>query len=599
MGRILLVFRLVVADVRRHPAQAAMLLVAITAATTTLALGLSLSGATETLYRQTREATAGPDVVAFSPGTGRTTIRALKSLEHAPGVVAYSGPYRQYYTPLTVRGSTGAAVVQVADLTPGPVDRPLVTSGSWVRPGGAVVERGFATALGAEVGDRVTVAGRSLPVVGIAVTAARSVYPWAPGIGPGGGPDDGGGLVWLAEPDTRVLESADLPVTSFINLKLRDPDTALVSLRERHPSVADAFADTWVNFRAWQQVAEQDFVMLRGSQPIMVIGGWLLGFLSIGGVATLAAGRAAKQTRRVGLLKAVGATPGLIAAVLLAEYLTLALLADALGLTIARLVAPAIVNPSASLLSTATGPSGGTIAVTTTVALAVAALSTFGPTLRALRTGTISALADTAHGPKHRAWLNGLSALLPTPLLLGVRLIARRPGRAVLHGCNIATTLIVVTALLMVHAQPVRGYPGSPMATLAQDGQERHLLLAVTAAVIVLAIVNTITITWSTALEARPTMAIARTLGATPGQITAGLSIAQLLPTLPGAIAGIPLGILLCLPFSPGNATILPPAGWLLTAALASVLTTAALTALPARIAARRSVARTLSAETR
>lgn len=44
VGRVLLVFRLVLADVRRHPAQAAMLVVAVTAATAALALGLSLRG---------------------------------------------------------------------------------------------------------------------------------------------------------------------------------------------------------------------------------------------------------------------------------------------------------------------------------------------------------------------------------------------------------------------------------------------------------------------------------------------------------------------------------------------------------------------------
>ncbi|GAA2120469.1 ABC transporter permease [Actinomadura alba] len=597
MGRILLVFRLVSADMRRHPAQVAMLLVAITAATATLALGLSMHGATDALYRQTREATAGPDVVALSPGTDRTTITALESLEHAPGVVAHSGPYRQFYTKLTARGSTASAVVQGADVTPGPVDRPLVTSGSWVRPGGAVVERGFATALDAGLGDHITVAGRSFPIVGIAVTAAHEVYPWAPMIGPGGGPSDGGGLVWLAERDTRALESTDFPVTSFIYLKLRDPDTAR-ELRLRNPAIAPAmdpaFADTWVNFRAWQHIAEQDSVILRNSQPILVIGSWLLSFLAVAGVAALAAGRAAKQTRRVGLLKAVGATPGLIAAVLLAEYLTLALLADALGLTIARLVEPAVINPSGSLITTATGPTGGTVAVTTVVALAVAALTTLGPTLRALRSGTISALTDPAHRPQRRAWLTRLSALLPTPLLLGLRLIARRPGRAVLHGCNITTTLIAITALLMIYAQPVTGYPGSPMANDQRTAQERHLLLAVTVVVIALAIVNTITITWTTALEARPTMAIARTLGATPGQITAGLSTAQLVPTLPGAITGIPLGLILV--YSPGKVTM-PPAWWLLGAALAAVLATAVLTAIPARIAVRRSVAQTLSAE--
>ena len=37
----------------------------------------------------------------------------------------------------------------------------------------------------------------------------------------------------------------------------------------------------------------------------------------------------AEQTRRVGLLKAVGGTPGLVAAVLLAEYLVMALVAAA------------------------------------------------------------------------------------------------------------------------------------------------------------------------------------------------------------------------------------------------------------------------------
>ncbi|GLY74935.1 FtsX-like permease family protein [Actinoallomurus iriomotensis] len=595
MGRVLLIFRLVLADVRRHPTQAVILLISITAATAMLGLGGSLHGATQALYQKTRAATAGPDVVAFAPGTGRTAIKTLTSLEHVPGVLTHSGPYREYYTKLTAHGSTGAAVAQVADMTPGPVDRPLVTSGHWIRPGGVVVERGFATALGVHVGDHVTVAGRSLPVVGIAVTAAHAVYPWAPGIGPGGGPSDGGGLIWLNERDTRALESAaDTSVTSFIDLKLRDPGTALAW--HRNPAVTSAIGDRWVNVRAWQLIAEQDSLMLKGSQPILVIGSWLLAFLAIAGVATLAAGRAARQTRRVGLLKAVGATPGLIAAVLLTEYLTLALLADALGLITARLIQPAIINPSAGLITTATGPTGTTIAVTTVVALGVAALTSLGPVVRALRTETVAALADTAHRPQHRAHLTRLSALLPTPLLLGLRLIARRPGRAVLHACDTAATLTTITGLLMIYAQPAKGYPGSSMANHLRDAQEHHVILAVTAALVALAAINTVTITWTTAQDARPTMAIARTLGATPGQITAGLSAAQLLPTLPGALAGIPLGIILCLPFSTANTTW-PPAWSLLGAALAALPATAALTAVPARVAAHRSVAHTLSAE--
>ncbi|WP_225991854.1 FtsX-like permease family protein [Actinomadura montaniterrae] len=399
----------------------------MTAATATLALGLSMHGATEKLYWQTRQATAGPDVVMYSPGTDRTTITALESLEHAPGVVAYSGPDRQYYTKLAVHGSSGAAVVQVTDPAPRPVDRPLVTSGTWVRPGGAVLE----------------------------------------------------------------LKSADVPVTSFIALKLRDPAAAL-TLNRHDPAIAAAFANTWVHTKPWQHIAQQDFVILRVGQPILAVGSRLLGFLAVGGMATLAAGRATKQTRRVGLLKAVGASPGLITAVLLAEYATLELLADALGLTLSQLLAPVIVNPTASLLTSAAGPSGDTIAVTTVAALAAAALTTFGPALRALRTGTVSTLADPVHRPRRRALLNRISALLPTPLLLGLRLIARRPGRTVLHACNLMTSLTIVTGLLIGYVQPVKGDPGSPMADDARVAHDRHLLLAVTAAVIVLALVNTI-----------------------------------------------------------------------------------------------------------
>ncbi|HEU5031008.1 MAG TPA: FtsX-like permease family protein [Spirillospora sp.] len=594
MGRILLVLRLVVADVRRHPAQAAMMLASITAATAALALGISLNGATDTLYRQTRAATAGPDVVALSPGADRAATSALTPLAQASEVTAHSGPYRQYYTTLTAHGHTSRAVAQGADATPGPVDRPLVTSGTWVRPGGVVVERGFASAMGIRVGDRVTFAGRSRPVAGIAVTTAHTIYPWAQMIGPGGGPDDYSGLVWVSEADTGALAAADLPATSLLYLKLRDPDAAEEFVDSRR-----AFGDEQpANFFTWRFMATQDAHILRESQPVLVIGSWLLALLAVGGVATLAAGRATKQTRRVGLLKAVGATPGTIAAVLLGEYLALALTGDALGLAIARLAAPGLANPTASLLSAAAGPTGDTIAATTLLALAVAVLTTLGPTRRALRTETVTALADTARRPGRRPWLNGLSALLPTPLLLALRLIARRPGRAVLHAWSIAVMVVGATALLMARVQTDFDYGlGSSHLGNVQREQGHDVLLAVTVALAALAAVNIVTITWTTALEARPVMAIARTLGATPGQVTAGLSAAQLLPTLPGAVIGVPLGVVLVELFSPPNVVV--PSTWsLLVPALAAPLATAALTAVPARLAARRSVARTLSVET-
>ena len=360
-----------------------------------------------------------------------------------------------------------------------------------------------------------------------------------------------------------------------------------------------------MNFSTWQFKADQDAVMLRNAQPILVIGGWLLSFLAITGVAALAAGRAAEQTRRAGLLKAVGATPGLIAAVLLIEYLVLALLGDALGLGLARLAEPAIASPTASRIGDCRRTDrhrhrrddrprrGGGGAV-----------------------GPASHAAGPAHRDRHRPGRHHPPASPPSLADRAVRAAAHPAAARAAADRPPAGPRRAPRVLHRRHpdrdhrpadygVQPRRGYAQhregweralSSMPNLRDDHDSR-LLLAVTVLVITLALVNTVTLTWTTAIEARANMAIARTLGATPGQITAGLSVAQLLPALSGALAGILMGIVLYGPYA-GGGTAMPPLSWLLAAALAVLLATAALTALPARLAARRPVAQTLSAET-
>jgi len=62
----------------------------------------------------------------------------------------------------------------------------------------------------------------------------------------------------------------------------------------------------------------------------------------------------------------------------------------------------------------------------------------------------------------------------------------------------------------------------------------------ITVMLVALAAVNAIVITWATTLDNRPSAALARALGATPHQVSAGLSAAQVLPALAGAVLGMP-----------------------------------------------------------
>jgi putative ABC transport system permease protein len=177
-GRIVLVSRLAVRDLRRRPVEAIMVFLIIAAATTTLTVALALSGVTNKPYQRTRLVTAGPDVVAIAP-PAQLAMTPLSSLTTASGVIAHSGPYPTVYSVIRFRGHTVDVVAEGRDPAPAAVDQPKVTQGGWIRPGGVVIERGFADVLGVHVGDNVRVGAPSFRVAGIAVTAAIPPTPAA------------------------------------------------------------------------------------------------------------------------------------------------------------------------------------------------------------------------------------------------------------------------------------------------------------------------------------------------------------------------------------------------------------------------------------
>jgi putative ABC transport system permease protein len=612
MGKIVLVGRLAARDLRRHPAQAALLLLAITAATAVLTLGLALHGVTSQPYQQTRAATSGPDVVArlggpdLGPhgpqqsGPAPQVAAEVRTLVHAPGVTGHSGPYPVASAALRVRGITAAVEAEGRDQAPASVEQPKVTAGGWVRSGGVVVERTFAEALGVGVGDRVTLDGRPFTVAGIAVTAASAPYPNLCYYSVGGCVFDlpgklsavDIGLAWVTRADARALASPAAPLSYFLNLRLS------------HPAAARAFVSHVSgapNLIAWQDIAAADGLLVLDEQQVLSPGAFLAALLAIASVAVLAGGRMAEHTRRIGLLKAVGGTPGLITVVLLAENLVLALLAAGAGLVAGWLAAPLITNAGAGLVGTPGAPSltvsiaGEVVAV----ALAVALAATLVPAIRAARTSTVSALANAARPPRRRAAPIALSARLPVPLLLGLRLVARRPRRALLGAASVAITATGIVAVLAFHATVDLKISGAARG-LANPVADRdvQMLQIITVVLITLAAFNAVFTAWATALDASHASALARALGASPRQISAGISAAQVIPALPGALLGVPLGIGLFAAANHAGIVTVPPASWLAAAVLGTLLAVAVLASIPARIGASRPVSEILRADT-
>jgi hypothetical protein len=260
MGRAVLIVRLAARDLRRRGVEAALLFVALTVATTTLTLGLVLHDEQDTPYSRTRAATHGPDVVAVVfPRAFRTVSPAqlsmLRSLARAPGVTGHSGPFPVTWAPLRRGHVTAAAEVEGRARGPAVVDQPAVTDGTWVRAGGVVLERTFADALDARIGDELNIGGRRFPVVGIAVTTAFTPYPrictggcelTTPALRP-----THPGLVWMTRSDVRALATTAEPLTYVTDLMLHDAGAApSFAARRNRPSSLTA-----PMLRSWQDIS--------------------------------------------------------------------------------------------------------------------------------------------------------------------------------------------------------------------------------------------------------------------------------------------------------------------------------------------------------
>lgn len=592
MGKLLLVYRLAVKDVRHRPAQALLLLLAIAAGAATLTLGLALGGTTNNPYARTKAATNGPDVVAnVAPSgfSGTADASELAPLEHASGVVAHSGPFPLTWALLRTGHTTAGAEVEGRSAAPSPVDQPTMLRGSWLRPGGVVVEAGFADALGLRVGDRLILGDRSFRVDGIAVTAAFPSYTQLCFLGctlVNAVSTYDPGLVWVPQADVAPLAGGSEPVEYFLNLKLADPGAA-AAFAARYSANASPAGPS---LTPWQDIRTSDAKALANVQLVLLTGSWLLALLALASVAVLVGGRMAEQTRRVGLLKAVGGTPRLVALVLLAEHVLVGLCAAAVGLLAGWLAGPLINGAGAGLLGAPSIPplTGSTVGLVIALALAVAIVATFVPAIRAARQSTAAALEDAARPPRRRAWVIRLSAHLPATLLVGVRLAVRRPRRLVLSVFSVAVTASGLVAVLILHASSA-GWSLGPRVTQATT--------IVSVMLAVLAAVNAVFIAWTTVIEARHPAALTRALGATPKQITAGLSVAQLLPALIGALLGIPGGIGIYDAANNGGATTIPSVIGLVVMVVVTLLVIAVLTAIPARIGARRPVAEVLQSE--
>ena len=433
-------FHKALADLRSHRLQTALILLILTAATATLALAATIQRSMNNPWERTFAESNGAHLSFFSD-TAEVDLTSISRLE---GVSATAEPFPVVWEHSLVKDHEKYSLLLYGMPSELPaVGRPLVTEGRWLAAEGEdeiVLDRSFARHLSLKVGDRVDILSRqgkvTLSVVGLAVNSGWGLYP-----------NFNPALVYVLQSTLARLETDADKWGSALWVRLFDPE-ASQEFQERayalFPEGAIEESLDWHDIREWTNFTIKIMVLFLGVFSVFAL--FAVGFI----VANAIGGVVLSQYREIGLLKAVGFTPGQVTLLFLIERLGLGLVAGVAGLLLGTVIAPLFLRPTAELLNAPAMPVYDPalyLAVLVGVEVIVA-LFTIWPAWRGGRIGTVQAI--TVGFARVRSKSSRLARLatrlrLPPVVALGVKDAFARPLRALLTIAGLALTVLTVT----------------------------------------------------------------------------------------------------------------------------------------------------------
>ncbi|MEU6849340.1 ABC transporter permease [Actinacidiphila alni] len=375
---------------------------------------------------------------------GRATAAQIAATAHAPGVTAAAGPFRVVTaSPRVTDGNGGMIASNPAPLTiagradrGGPVDAVTMISGHWpTGPGQIVVSRTDDGPDLLRIGATVELPGLrgtpKLTIVGIARSVGKSADAWvtpaqaAAFAEPGGSPSyemlyrfaHAGTSAQIARGKAAVAASA--PKGSLT--------AGLSYLTTKH--IADERSATFVPFIV-------AFGVLGLVMSVLIIGIVVSGAVSAG-------------TRRIGVLKSLGLTPGQVGRAYIGQALIPAAVGTALGVPAGNLASVPLLRQASDAYST------GSLTVVwwldlvvPAAVLALVVASALAPALRAARLRTVQALAigRTPRVGRGRFAARVASRLpLPRAVTMGMAGPFARPARSATIWAAVAFGAVAVT----------------------------------------------------------------------------------------------------------------------------------------------------------
>lgn len=376
---------------------------------------------------------------------GKASAQQLAATAHAAGVTASSGPFPVLLAQ-QVQPTSGFPLPSNVDLTPmtvagrasagGAVDDVSLVSGHWPDAPGQIVLASSVLGSGLAPGGVLTFTAAPgsprMTVVGIAVSVSQTADAWVL-------PGDVAKLLpaGAARTEEMLYRFADAATTAQMTANQSAVGAAL-------PSGALLSAQSYLTVKA-----ENAQSVGRVIPPALVTFGILGVAMSVIILAGVVGAAVGSSSRRIGILKALGFTPGQVVRTYCMQSLIPCVVGIVLGTAVGTLGAVDLLKKSSEALSAGDQPLTPWIEVAVPVGAAVlVGLTAFLISLRAGRLRTVEALA-VGHTPKatrgRRA--HRLLARSPLPRHIGLGLSGpfARPARTVALTLSIMFGVLAVT----------------------------------------------------------------------------------------------------------------------------------------------------------
>jgi putative ABC transport system permease protein len=399
--------RVVRSGVGRRRVQTVVIGLVVMIAVTAAVLGGSLMVASRAPFDRAFEQQRGAHLTAqFDPD--KTTAAQLSASAHASGVTAAAGPFpTAVITPTAQRGGPDRPLTVVGRADQGgSVDAVTLTSGRWVTGPGEIVlqtDPRLPAVLQPKVGDVLQLAdlggSPTLTVVG----TARSVSETAGG--------------WVAPEQVATLTAAGAAGGYQMLYRFATAGTTAQVDDGRAAVQASVPADALTGARSWLTTRTNSSGNSVLFVPFLIAFGVLGVLMAVLIIGNVIAGAVSTGTRRIGILKALGFTPGQVVRAYTVQALIPAVVGAALGVVAGNLLIIPVLAQTNEVYGTS--DSGVTPWVNGAVlagALALVVATAWAAASRAGRMRTVEVLAvGRTPGPGQGHWAARVAGRLPFP----------------------------------------------------------------------------------------------------------------------------------------------------------------------------------------